>query len=509
MPVPLRRRLLPPALVLVLAAFACGEKSAPPPLDPYAYTSPPAGGAPSALTPTVWNDPVGGQGHLQQDLEPYWAMPEAKGSPDGNFPTWRTMTGALATNRTARKPRMLGRQTFGYAIEYLLTGDPEKLALARAGNRWILDHAWDGTVGGWFADLDADGNPTGSGAKLTQDGAYTVMGPAAYFFVTRDAEAEAKVEQTHQLFFDPSTYFDGAGQRIRDGMNAALTQEAFLNGNGNDIVSQLDPITAFMLLVQPIRTQQADRDRMLADLRTLAVALRDRHFSDGLFWGNVNSLGFYRSFHSDYGHMLKAHWALTQIDKRLADRPFRDFLVTWTDGTLTRALDAASGRWKNRPTSPTSDDFGSDWWAFAEADQLAATLALHDPKWIPMVADTSTHWRNEYVDTKNAIREVIPSITGAGAPVFNWPSTDTAKCNEWKSSFHSHEHALVMFLLGHYLAGTPAPLYFAFPAGEIEARARASTPYTFQGKVEGWEDLGEIPGPGGLHKVRVTFSELR
>ncbi|HZJ56086.1 MAG TPA: hypothetical protein VFD38_18225 [Myxococcaceae bacterium] len=503
---PLRRRFLLSALVVVL--FGCGEKSAPTTPDPYAYAPPPAGGAPAALAPLVWNDPLGGQGHLQQDLEPYWAMPEAKGTPEGNFPTWRTMTGAL-TNRTGRKPRMLGRQTFGYAVEYLLTGDPEKLALARAGNRWILDHAWDTTVGGWFADLDEAGNASGSGAKLTQDGAYTVMGPAAYFFVTRDAEAETRVEETRQLFFDPSTYFDTAGQRIRDGMNASLTQEAFLNGNGNDIVSQLDPITAFMLLVQPVRTQQADRDRMLADLRTLALALRDRHFSDGLFWGNVSSLGFYRSFHSDYGHMLKAHWALTQIDKRLVDRPFRDFLVTWTDGTLTRALDAASGRWKKQPTSPTTDDYGSDWWAFAEADQLAATLALHDPKWIPVAADTSTHWRNEFVDTKNAIREIIPGITAAGAPVFNWPSSDTAKCNEWKSSFHSHEHALVMFLFGHYLAGTPAPLYFAFPAAEIETRARASTPYTFQGKVDGWEDLGEIPGTDGLHRVRVTFTELR
>jgi hypothetical protein len=57
--------------------------------------------------------------------------------------------------------------------------------------------------------------------------------------------------------------------------------------------------------------------------------------------------------------------------------------------------------------------------------------------------------------------------------------------------------------------GTRAPLYFAFHAAEMEARARASTPYTFQGKVDGWEDLGEIPESGGLHKVRVSFSELR
>lgn len=495
-------------LALTALALACGHGSTPPAADPYLYLPPPAGGAPPALAASVWNDPGGTSGHLQNDLEPYWAMAEAKGSPEGNFPTWRTMTGALAPN-DARKPRMLGRQTYGYAIEYLLTGDPEKLALARAGSRWILDHAWDLAVGGWFADLDAAGNPSGTGAKLTQDAAYTVMGPAAYFFVTRDAEAEAMLEETRRLMFDPATYFDTAGQRIRDGMNVSLTSEAFLTGSGTDITSQLDPITAFILLVQPVRTAQADRDAMLANLRTLAVALRDHHFSQGLFWGNVNALGRYRSFHSDYGHILKAHWALTLIDKRLDDRPFQDFLARWTDATLTRALDAPRGRWKKQPGSDTTDDYGSDWWAFAEADQLAATLALHDPKWVSAVADTSTHWRNEYVDRQNAIGEIIPSITAGGSPVYGWPSTDTAKCNEWKSAFHSHEHALVMFLFGHYLAGTPAPLYFAFPAAEIESRAKASRPYTWQGKVAGWEDLGEIAGSGGLHKVRVTFSELR
>ena len=365
------------------------------------------------------------------------------------------------------------------------------------------------TVGGWFADLDAAGSSSSAGSKLTQDAAYTVMGPAAYFFVTRDPEAEAKVEQTRQLLFDPATYFDTAGQRIRDGMNASLTAEAFLSGSGNDIVSQLDPITAFILLFSRCAPSRPTATGCSPKPRTLAVAIRDRHFSQGLFWGNVNALGVYRSFHSDYGHILKAHWALTQIPSGSTTVRSGTSSPRGRDATLTRALDATRGRWKKQPSSDTADEYGSDWWAFAEADQLSATLALHDAKWIPVLADTSTHWRTEYVDTKNAVREIIPSITAGGSAVFNWPPTDTAKCNEWKSSFHSHEHALIMFLFGHYLAGTPAPLYFAFPAAEIEARARASTPYNWQGKVAGWEDLGEIAGSGGLHRVRVTFSELR
>ena len=76
---PLLRRFPSSSLVLVLAALGCAAENPSSVPDPYAYTPPPGGGAPAALAPAVWNDPGGGQGHLQQDLEPYWAMAEAKG----------------------------------------------------------------------------------------------------------------------------------------------------------------------------------------------------------------------------------------------------------------------------------------------------------------------------------------------------------------------------------------------------------------------------------------------
>ncbi|MBK9516619.1 MAG: AGE family epimerase/isomerase [Anaeromyxobacter sp.] len=491
------------ALLAALLLAACGEKAAAP--DPYLFLPPPAAAVPAGLEPATWVT------HLEEDLLPYWRMPEAQGTPVGNFPTYRGMDGSLQ-GATSRKPRMLGRQTYAYAVGYLLTGDEALLDLSRAGTTWLLAHALDPARGGWHADLDAAGAPAGDGPKYAQDMSYAVMGPAAYFFVTRDPAAEAAVLATRDLLFDPATYWDAANGRIRDGRTADLAEERAMDGGSLaswQLVAQLDPVTAFELLVQPALTDPARREQARADLRALQALLVRAFFRDGIFWGATGSIGVYGSKHTDFGHLLKAYWAVLQIDKRLADRPQAGFLAGHAAPALTRAHDATFGRWRRAPVSIDAETAnGSDWWAYAEADQLAATLALHDPTWLPVVARTSTNFRADYVDRGRSAREVFPSVNAFGT----WggaATTSTAKCNDWKNGFHSTEHALVMFLLGHYLAGTPAPLHFAFPAARVAELAASATPYTFQGTVASFDDLGPLAGDPTRHKVRVWFTELR
>jgi len=282
-----------------------------------------------------------------------------------------------------------------------------------------------------------------------------------------------------------------------------------MSGAGSwELVAQLDPVTAFMLLVQPVLSDPARRTELLQDLRTLGTTMRDDFWLDGFVWGTTASKGVFGSRHADFGHGLKAYWALTQIDKRLDDRPFAGFLASAAPPNVTMAYDDLTGRWSKRPTSATTVEYGSDWWIYAEADQFTATLALHDPAWLPRLASTAPEWIARYVDRSRDAREVFPSIQRNGSHT-NWTDTSTAKCNEWKSAFHSHEHALVMYLFSHWLAGTPAPLYFAFPAADVQAMAALTTPYTFAGKVASVEDLGALAGDPARHKVRVSFTELR
>lgn len=485
------------ALVL-LSLVACAH-----PRDPYLWQAPPAGGAPAGLDAATWS------GHLNDELLPFWTMDAAKGSPVGNFPTWRGMDGSVQSPST-RKPRMMGRQVFTYSVAFMLTGDEAMLDLARAGNRWLLDHGRDTARGGWYADLDAAGNPSGDGDKLAQDMAYDAMGPAAFFFVTRDPESEAAVLATRDLLFDPAKYWDAPNGRIRDGMNGALTAETYVSGAGSwELVAQLDPVTAFLLLVQPVLDEPARRDQVLGDLRSLAQLLRTSFWKDGIFWGSTGNIGRYGTNHTDFGHILKAYWAVLQVDKRLADHPFHAFVEQYAPATLTLAWDAPNGRWAKLPASPTIVRYGSDWWAYAESDQLAATLALRDPAWIDTLSQAAAHFRSDFVDRTQPARELVPSITRTGAWAYGWSPTDVAKCNEWKNGFHGTEHALVMSLFGHWLAGEAAPLYFAFPAQTALTLAAGARPYTFLGDVAKVEDLGPLAADPSRHKVRVSFDHLR
>lgn len=504
------RRWLVALAVLALAGCARSRPGppVPPPTpagDPYLHAAPPAGPPPARLDPATWLT------HHRDDLLPYWTMPSAQGAPTGNFPTRRGMDGSLQGS-TDRKPRMMGRQVFTYSIGFLLTGDEALLDLARAGNAWLLSHARDTARGGWFADLDAAGSPVGDPPKFAQDMSYAAMGPAAYFYVTRDPQAEAALLATRDLLFDPATFWDASSGRIKDGMNGALTAEAYMSPGGPgswQLVAQLDPVTAFLLLVQPALSDPARRAQALGDLRALALLLRGSFWRDGIFWGATGQIGAYGSNHTDFGHILKAYWALLQIDKRLADRPLQAFLAQNAPATLQLAYDASNGRWAKLPTGATTVQYGSDWWAYAEGDQLAATLALHDPAWIAVLGRTAPSFLDDYVDRSRAAREVVPSIGRTGAWVYAWPDTDTAKCNEWKNGFHAAEHALVLYLFGHWLAGTPAPLYFAFPTGQVTALAASAHPYAFEGRVAAFEDLGALVGDPTRHKVRVSFDQLR
>ena len=144
---------------------------------------------------------------------------------------------------------------------------------------------------------------------------------------------------TRDLLFDAATYWDAANARIRDGRTADLSAEVAMPGGSAaswQLVAQLDPVTAFELLVQPALTEPARREQALGDLRALQGTLVRSFWRDGIFWGSTGAIGQYGSNHTDFGHILKSYWALLQIDKRLDDHPFLAFLDANAATTLVQ-----------------------------------------------------------------------------------------------------------------------------------------------------------------------------
>jgi len=444
--------------------------------------------------------------HYEDDIAPYWLMTEALGEPVGNFPTFRGMDGRVL-GQSERRPRMISRQVLGYALGYLLTGDRVLIEHAQAGADWLRAHAIDRTKGGCHELLTKSGEAAGS-VRTAQDLSYCMTGLAALFFVTRDPAIEADLEAARGWIFDPNKYWDADNGRVRDGLeNDMATEVDVENDGGSELVAQLDQINAFMLLVQPVMSTENARQRFLDGLETLVGVMVDDFLKDGIFWGVSNKQGQYGTKHVDWGHTLKSYWMVLQVDKRLADHPFHDVVFDQVYTLVDRAFDADNGRWSKRPTSATGVEYGSDWWIYAEEDQLAATLDLIDHRYTDTLAQTAGNWLTDYVDQSYEIGEIIPGIKRDGSPVWSWGASDSAKCNQWKSAFHSSEHALVMSILGQYYDDAEVELHFAVPAAEVETFI--AKPYTFDGRVVSRE-AGETFTLGGreLTEVTVTFTDL-
>lgn len=129
--------------------------------------------------------------HHRDDLMPYWDLPAALGEPMGNFPSFRGRNGELLPDSTTRGLPTLARQVYGYSVSFLLTGQDQYLTYAKAGLDWIDAHATDPVYGGYYGELDVNGDPVDPLAdKELFDLASLGLAYGMYFNVTRDPAAE-------------------------------------------------------------------------------------------------------------------------------------------------------------------------------------------------------------------------------------------------------------------------------------------------------------------------------
>jgi hypothetical protein len=474
------------SLVLILTAVTA-----------FSFASEPSSS--SVLAPETWVR------HLTNDIAPFWTSPDAMGSPRGNFPTLRKNDGTPAV-RTDRRPRMMGRQIYACSAAYILTGEASYLEAADDGLRFLLAHARDSRKGGWQTLLDKDGNPKGNDYRYSQDAAYAAMGPAVYYFVTRDPAARETLVSNRNEIFNPRLFWDETNRRVRNAILPSMDGEAPAGkDNGWELVSQLDQVNGWLLLTQPVMGGD-DSARFGSDIRTLLAVITNRFWKDGLFYGRSSQLGNLDAPNTDFGHVLKTYWMLLLAGSRLGDAGFTAFALSNAPYWLSQAYDRDNGRWALKMEGSNSVRYGSSWWIYAECDQIAATFALQRLWTRKDLATTASNWLADYVDRPYG--EVFRGIDRSGNPDRGLYSNELAKCNEWKNGFHSSEHALVLYIASSALAGKPVALYFAVPPDDV--KTFTAKPYLFEGDEISREDLGGIAvGGRQLHRVRVTFDHIR
>ncbi|HEX2059982.1 MAG TPA: hypothetical protein VHK90_04520 [Thermoanaerobaculia bacterium] len=414
--------------------------------------------------------------HLQRDLAPFWTMPDALGDPVGNFPTFRchdgrrfdranpcselTKAGAWISDNLDRSYlRMQSRQTYFYGVAYHLTGDPRMLELAKAGARWIRARGHE---------VPDDGT--------TQDLAYRQLGVAMLYYLTRDPE----------LLPDLVAYKDQIFRAYDDGSGMLLWRKG---DPRRELVSQLDQINAYMLLLAPV-LPEPHAGAWKRDMVRLADGMIARYWAadQGMFRGTLDEPKLLGSRHTDFGHTIKALWMIERIG-RLTGRG--DLVAFGRDNAarvLARAWIAESGCWATNIRENGELDRTLVWWSFAELDQTTATLALHDRAAARNLPAAYRCWLTKMVDREHH------EVWGFVDP--DDPSRHFAKAHLWKNGYHSAEHALVAYLTSQELHGRDARLWFAFDATAEQVR-----PYVFSGRVKRVERLAD--------GTRVTFTRLR
>jgi mannose/cellobiose epimerase-like protein (N-acyl-D-glucosamine 2-epimerase family) len=301
------------------------------------------------------------------------------------------------------------------------------------------------------------------------------------YYLTRDPELLAGIVALKRHIF--RAYDDGNGLLlwVLEGEDAPR----------RELVSQLDQINAYMLLLAPI-LPEPHRSEWKRDLERLADGMVQRYYSPelGMFRGTIHDpahsgLG---TRHTDFGHTIKAFWMIERVGRVTGRADLVDFAVRNAPRVLERAWVKETGCWATGYREDGSLDRSLVWWSFAELDQMTATLALRDRSFARNLPASARCWFDKIVDREQH------EVWGYVDP--DDPTRHFMKAHLWKNGYHSAEHALVGYLTAQQLHGQPSTLWFAFNAKRADVR-----PYVFEGRVVRLEPIGDA--------TRVTFTRLR
>lgn len=467
----------------------------------------------AAIGPDVWLK------HLTDDLMAFWDTDDAVLMENGLFKTYRGNDGKPLSNNKEEWPpeikaaladddakgliepeynflRAHSRQTYSYGIAFHMTGKSKYLELCRNG-ALALANAMDGNYGMYTKNKinnntwDKDYN-----ARNSQDLAYGLTGLGMYYFLTHDPNILHKLIQVKDYIF--KFYFD-------KGRGYITWFPKKKNDNDIEIVSQLDQLYAYMLMLTPTLPEPY-KTEWKKDLKIIADVLIEVFYSEKyeFFWGFSKSSSDFTlgAAHTDFGHSVKTLWIILKIGEILHKPFYIDFARQRIDKILDNAYIEKTGSWARRFDENGKRDENKEWWILAELDQACEILSLNDPSYLSYLNNTQKYWLNHMVDKEYG--EIWHMVDTSNEPVLKYP-----KVHSWKTSLHSFEHALFSFMTSSRIKGETFELYYAIPEWERVSH-RTVAPYMFRANVVDYCVSEKTPSfmPDGNAIYKVTFDSL-
>jgi mannose/cellobiose epimerase-like protein (N-acyl-D-glucosamine 2-epimerase family) len=392
----------------------------------------------------------------------------------------------------------MSRQIFAYCVAYHMTGEEKYLRYARQGVDYLFTKMVDrdGVFYSWIEN--GVPGPANARQRISQDMAYALMGPAMYYYLTRDPSVLAVIRKTKDHIF--TNYRDGHALRWINEPFVDLEERHL--PTQKELVAQLDQVNGYMLLLTTV-LEGAEQRQWVDDMVMLANTMKDDYYDQPLnqFWGRIDGAEYKKlgQPHVDFGHTVKTLWMMLEIGLRF-DRPaLRDFAMANLPRVFHEAYSTDYDTWIEKKLE--NGVLGTDriWWLHDELDQAAATLSMKDRSYVRYLIPAYRYWFFDFVDAQG--KEVWHGLTGApgepGRPMF-------LKAHIWKNAFHVFEHALVGYIGSQVVQGEPVRLYYAFAN---EPAVSTIQPYFFAGTVR------RIERPnrqvlGSLQSVVVDFETV-
>lgn len=372
------------------------------------------------------------------------------------------------------------RHAYGFVRAYQMTSKQEYLDTARVALQWMIDHAWDFTNGGWFWDIDPDGNIYDTNANKTAFYQhYALLGIAAYVEATRDSAMTDWLvrgyETLEDQFWDSRPGYEG----YYDVIDANGS-----NPRNKSFNATVDAVTTHLLLLQLMGVDSLAGHSISDRLNEMGREMVDR------LVGTMDdyAIGFVESFDSNWGwnddpsdyntrtlmgHVLKTGWCLARIEQVLPDTawiPAAEKAVTdvWENGYD----DTYGGPYKDYDRV-SGDEFTygqapgvKAWWQMEQA--ITAGLQLYyqtyDPRWLEMADESLDFFMDYFVD--RTYGEIYADRTRTGNEVPGWGSD---KGNGGKAGYHSIETGYYTYLYGSLLlTGDPVVLRYKIESADSD-----------------------------------------
>ena len=374
--------------------------------------------------------------------------------------TWDSQLGGFFTNidkdgsvisgwGTNKNMLTQSRNAYGMVRAYMLTGDTTYLGFAKRALSWMYAHAWDNTYGGWFQELDINGNPTyPTGDKTAFYQHYALLGIIAYYEATGDTLAISWLMQGYQhleqYYWDTRPAFYGYYDKTN--YNNQIASDKSFNAT-------VDAITTHLLYLYLMTKDQTYKDR----LQEMAEEIK-QHLVASM---PQQAIGFVEGFDSDWnwnpldtmtimGHVLKTGWCLARINQLFPDTSYIGAAKYLINDVWQNGYDHDyGGPYKdfNRVTGEMLlwglQDSTKAWWQMEQA--IVAGFEMYDitrESWYMQMADeTIKFFMNYFVDHQYG--EIYADRTRYGG--FAW---NEAKGNSGKAGYHSIETGYYTYLYG-------------------------------------------------------------